>query len=488
MANHAHHDELAAVDKTSFAIDWLDNHTTRQMASEALTFISESAQHGLDPESYQYTELNRLFSTASPSQREPFNSLLTQNLIALMQDVKLGHWDPELVDPDWFIEQDHFDANAFLQHAVDSGHLTNHLHLLFPQQSEYTRLISVLARYQSYADAGGWKKIPAMPKLSPGEQHPNLMLIQQRLAAEDDFFAQTHAVPSDYYDDLMVQAVERFQRRYRLKVDGIIGRRTLRAMNVPVEDRIAQIKINLERYRWLPDSYGPRYILVNLANFRLRAVDQGQTQLDMNVVVGKKERQTPSFSAQMSHMVFNPYWHVPGKLARLDLLPKQQQDPNYFFNQSIRVFTGVGQGKVELNPYQIDWQSHDPETPLPYIFRQDPGKQNALGQLKFMFKNPWAIYLHDSPSKSLFNKPNRALSSGCIRVADPVGLAEFSLAQATPRSNIIERIESERNQGLVLKQPVSIFAAYFTVSFQGDDVLFLPDVYRRDKRMIKNLY
>jgi murein L,D-transpeptidase YcbB/YkuD len=468
--------------------NWLANEQTLTLAEEGLSFISACAKQGLAPEDYHLTRLQQLLLTSNPQQHQQFNHLFTQSLLALIHDLKVGKWLAIEADPDWFIPQETFDSETFLSHALQSQHLRNHLDLLIPSDTEYQTLVDALARYQSYVEHGGWSPIPPTPILKLGDQHPHIALIQSRLAMEDKVIAMTHAFVSDLYDPLMEQAVRRFQRRNGLKADGIIGKNTLKTMNITAGSRVKQLKVNLERRRWLPDTLGDRYIFINLANYRLQAFDNDQEHLSMNIIVGKKKRQTPSFSAQMSHMVFNPYWHVPSKLARLDLLPKQQQNPHYLYRHGIRVFSVASGQKTEQNPYTIDWQSMSNHRPLPYIFRQDPGKQNSLGRIKFMFKNPWAIYLHDTPSKSLFNKTQRAFSSGCIRVADPINLAQFSLAGHRQQGSVIERIQSKRNHGLHLKAPLNIFAVYFTVSAHGNDVLFFPDVYQRDQRMIKNLY
>ena len=473
---------------TPLQFNWFANEQTLTSADEGLRFIAASAKQGLAPEDYHLVQLQQLRLASNPQYRMKFNHLLSQSLLSLIHDLKVGKWLAIEADPDWFIPQETFDAETFLSHAIQSQHLSNHLDLLIPSDTEYQTLVEALARYQSYVEHADWSPIPPTPILKLGVQHPHSALIQSRLAMEDKVLAMTHAVVSDLYDPLMERAVRRFQSRNSLKVDGIIGRNTLRAMNITAAFRVQQLKVNLERRRWLPDTLGDRYIFINLAKYRLQAIDNGQERLSMNIIVGKKKRQTPSFSAQMSHMVFNPYWHVPSKLARLDLLPKQQQDPHYLYQHGIRVFSVASGQKIEQNPYTIDWLSMSNHFALPYIFRQDPGNQNSLGRIKFMFKNPWAIYLHDTPSKLLFKKTQRALSSGCIRVADPINLAKFSLTGHRQQGTVIERIQSERNHGLHLKTPLNIFAVYFTVSVHDNDLLFSPDVYQRDQRMIKNLY
>lgn len=479
----------AEIPQNIIEFNWLDSSSTRALAQEGLDFIANVSTQGLVPEDYQFSLLSQQFqSTLSPQAQQQFNVLLTNNLLRLIHDLKVGRQVAIEADPDWFIPHKTFDAEAFLDHAIRSQHLQSHLNQLIPSNAEYQTLVKALNRYRGYVAQGSWPIIPPTPKLKIGAQHPNIPTIQSRLAFEDELFALTHAVTSDLYDPLMEQAVKRFQARYHLKVDGIIGKNTLSTMNIPASVHVQQLEVNLERRRWMPDNLGDRYVLINLADFRLHAIENGQEQLSMNVIVGNKKRQTPSFSAQMSHMVFNPYWHVPRKLARLDLLPKQQQDPHYFYQHGIRVFSVEAGQKIEQNPYYVDWQSFNKQNPLPYLLRQDPGDYNSLGRIKFMFKNPWAIYLHDSPAKSLFNDNQRAFSSGCIRVADPINLAQFSLAGQQQQSSVIERIESERNQGLQLKTPLNIFAVYFTVSVQNNNVLFSPDVYQRDQRLIKSLY
>lgn len=475
------------INEIDYSYNWF-NDQYQPLVDDGMQFIADARKHGLEPDDYHYQTLLALSPANSINAKSRFNALLTKALLALSHDLAVGRWLPSKVDPDWHIAQPDFDAAVFLSQAMASGHLKDQLDLLAPQTDVYQQLMTSYARYQHFAMMGGWQKIPAMPKLYPGDVHDLLPLVQSRLAIEDAFFALTQAVTSDVYDPLMEKAVRRVQQRMGLKVDGVIGPKTINALNVPVEIRLAQLKINLERHRWMPRDLGARYVVINLANYQLQAFEHDQPQFTMNVIIGTKERPTPSFSAEMTHLVFNPFWNVPRRLARLDLLPKQQHDPDYFSKQTIRLFTKTGPDKIELDPAEIDWYRLDNNAALPFVLRQDPGKHNSLGQLKFMFKNPWQIYLHDSPHKSLFNQPARAYSSGCIRVADPVSLANFSLLGHQAHDTVIERIESERNQGVVLKQPLNIFVAYFTVSFQDNDVFFLQDVYLRDERMMKRLY
>ena len=355
-----------------------------------------------------------------------------------------------------------------------------------PSTIEYRNLTKAISRYQSYVDRGGWPRIPETPLLRSGDRHKNIPLLQKRLAFEDEYLAITHAVPSKYFDSLMEQAVRRFQKNHSLKEDGIIGSETQKAMNISAQERLQQIKITLERHRWMPDKLGDRYLMINLANYTLSAVENGTEKLAMRVIVGRKSRPTPSFSSQITNLVYNPYWNVPRKLAKLDLLPKQQANLNYFYLHDIRVFTTKNGKKIEQDPYSIDWNTIT-RRHFPYTLRQDPSEHNALGKLKFVLPNQWDVYLHDTPHKALFTEANRSFSSGCIRVEDPIALANFSLTKNNAQHTVLDMIASNKNQGQELTEPLSIYTVYFTVWIDNNEVIFSPDIYHRDQRMAKLL-
>jgi murein L,D-transpeptidase YcbB/YkuD len=460
---------------------WLNKQQLTNHAHDAIDFISTAPRHGLSSNKYHLTELKQFDPSADKSTAERFEFLLTDGLLNLISDLKIGKLNPTQADPDWFIPQQKFDAVAFLQHAVLQKHLKTELKTLIPNTNEYHALTQALALYQRYVDRGGWDTVPKSPLLYLGDHHPNIIVIRTRLAFEDPLLMLSAKNPSIYYNEILEQAVRNFQTKYGLTIDGIIGSDTIKAMNISAQERVQQLKIALERRRWMPTNLGPRYLIINLANYSLSAFENGEEKLAMRVIVGRKSRQTPSFTANMKHLVFNPYWNVPKKLARLDLLPKQQQNFNYFYNHGIRVFSRENGKKIEHDPYLIDWESISNRN-FPYILKQDPGEHNALGRIKFMFKNQWNIYLHDTPERALFSQDIRSLSSGCIRVEDPIALAEFSL-NATATEKIIALINSKENKGRRVTNLLAIYAVYFTVSIDQDQIRFSPDTYQRDKRM-----
>jgi len=465
---------------------WLNKQQYTDQAYDALDFIANAPIHGLDAEHYHLSELRQLAPTIDRKAAEHFDVLLSDGLLALIHDLAVGRLDAHLVDPEWYIPQAKFDAVGFLQQALLSRYLKNQLNTLIPITPDYIKLTQVLARYRAYVKQGGWPTISEMPLLRPGDSNQNLAIIRARLAIEDNQFSNVITENVDQYDSLTEQALRRFQKQHVLKVDGVIGNETRNELNVSAQDRVEQIKATLERRRWMPADLGARYVQVNLATYTLTAVDDHNKALAMRVIVGKKFRQTPSFVSQITQLVANPYWNVPYSLAVVDLLPKQQANINYFHKNEIRVFSKVNGQRIERNPYSINWQALGKNN-FPYILRQDPGKINALGVVKFLFPNPWAIYLHDSPHRELFNQTKRNMSSGCIRVEDPIEFANFSLADTKTHQSLLDILRSKENKGIKLAEPLTIYVVYMTVSIDEEYVIFSPDFYERDQNIIKKL-
>lgn len=458
---------------------WLKNRQYIAQTHDAMEFISGAVSHGFNPIDYHYDLLTYLDPETSAEQSQQFELLLSDGLLKLMQDIATGQRDPAEVDPKWLIPRAEFDAITYLQQALINSQLKHQLNELIPKLAEYQLLGTALARYQTYVDQGGWQQIPKTPLLNPGDNHSSIPTIRARLTISNHSLIEPSTNKRQFYEPQLVAAVKHFQHRHGLKVDGIIGSDTRQAMNVSAQQRIEQIKLNLDRLRWLPRNLGSRYLLVNIPNYTLSAIDKGEKKLNMRVIVGQKRRPTPSFTSQMSHLVFNPYWNVPRKLARLDLLPKQQTDRSYFYLHDIRVYhAGDAQGK-ELDPYSIDWHSVS-KRHFPYTLRQDPGDNNALGKIKFVMPNQWSIYLHDTPKKSLFLETQRNFSSGCIRVEDPIGLANFTLANTPQQSSILTAIASGKNRWHKLKKPINIYTTYFTAWADNNGFIFAPDSYKRD--------
>jgi murein L,D-transpeptidase YcbB/YkuD len=258
-------------------------------------------------------------------------------------------------------------------------------------------------------------------------------------------------------------------------------------MNVPVTERIRQVELNLERWRWMPDELGSRYILVNIPSFKMKVFEDDKRVIESKVVVGRQERQTPAFTANMAYLVLSPKWYVPRSIAVKDKLPQLKRSPNALARQNIRVFNSAGK---EIKPGAVNWRAVSADN-FNYQLRQDAGPRNALGGIKFMFPNPYNVYLHDTPSRELFSRNQRTFSSGCIRISNPVELAEY-LLKSDPkwnRNRIKTASTSGQQQVVNLPQKVPVYLLYLTAWVDEDGLVnFRSDIYQRDKPMVRALY
>ena len=327
--------------------------------------------------------------------------------------------------------------------------------------------------------------MPAGPTLSPGESDPRIPALRRRLAVTDPLLA-AKSTDMQLYDSDLEAAVKRFQARHGLDADGIVGERTVAAMNVPVEVRIDQIRANLERTRWVFRDLESRFLIVNIAGFEAYLVEDGKATWRSRVQVGIPYRKTPVFKKKMTYLVLGPTWTVPPTILREDIVPKIKQDPGYLARKDMVLLDRDGK-LVDVSDLDMNAVSADN---FPYTVRQEPGPKNTLGRIKFMFPNKHFVYLHDTPSQSLFNRAERTTSSGCIRVEKPLSLAAELLHDQAGWSEpeIEARIEQASNETVTLTDPIMVFLMYWT-SVPGEDgeVNFFNDVYSRDQAVLDGL-
>jgi murein L,D-transpeptidase YcbB/YkuD len=342
-------------------------------------------------------------------------------------------------------------------------------------------LEKALAQHHQLAAQGGWPQVPGGPTLHEGDMDVRTPLLRQRLVASGDLAAPREEEYFFLFDKTLREAVQRFQSRHGLITDGVVGTKTLTELNVPVSERIRQLAASLERCQPLPSLLEPRHILVNIADFTLKLYEDGELRLSMPVIVGKTYRQTPVFNGRISSLVLNPTWEVPHSIATKDLLPKIKKNPGYLRKSDIRVFLGWNPS-TEIDSAGVDWTSLSPSR-FPYRLRQEPGPANALGRVKFLFPNPYDVYLHDTPSRDLFQKDDRTFSSGCIRLARPLDLAVY-LLQGTPLGSmeaLTAAIASDKTQSIPIPSPIAVYMAYMTAWVDRDGtVQFRRDIYNRD--------
>jgi murein L,D-transpeptidase YcbB/YkuD len=353
----------------------------------------------------------------------------------------------------------------------------------------YQRLEKALAIYQK-ALQHPWPTLQSNEVLAFARYDPAVAVLRQRLCATQDL-SETACLASpnlNYFDEEVEEAVVLFQERHGLIADGVVGATTRYALNVSPQQRCHQIEVNLKRWSRLIHLVNPAYIWINVPDHRLRLVKDHHAILTARVIVGKPSRQTPEINSKLTRIILNPSWTVPPGIARKDVIPQAMQDSDYLTRHRIRIFNRANQ---ELDPDEVDWLAVK-KNPSQYILRQDPGPQNALGQIKFEFANPHLIYLHDTPAKALFESEKRLFSSGCVRLEDPfdflAALEELdpSLQQAAPR--IEAALESGRTTVISLKQAIPIHLTYITAWVDKTGVLhFWDDVYGRDPALPRNL-
>ncbi len=472
---------------------WVDETGAGPRAEEIYRLLLRAEMDGLQADDYGAAVTGTLLTAADGESLATLEVRLSLGLVQFASDLGEGRSTPHIADPELFLYRDKVDKSGVLLAAETADDLALLLDFYRPQSPRYDRLVSALADYRAMAELGGWQPIPDGPVLKPGMSDPRVRLIRQRLTlwgdlADDADLALAGGDP-DLYDDALVAAVVRMQYRHGLAQDGVVGRQTLAAFNVSVEDRIDQMVLNLERRRWMPDDLGRRHVFVNLADFTLKVVDGERTIHDTAVVVGLPYRRTPVFSDRITYLEVNPYWHVPMSIARRDLLPKIQSDPGFLASNNYTLYSDWSASATELDPNTIDWSTVTPQS-FGYKLRQGPGDGNALGRFKFMFPNRFSVYLHDTPARSLFQRAQRSFSSGCIRVQDPELLAEILLSDMPDWT--LDRINATVVEGsntvVSLPEPVPVHLSYLTAWVNKDgSVHFRSDIYDRDVELAEAL-
>ena len=480
---------------------WIDVSFRLEKAEALADAIDCAGEDGLLPVDYHQDAIHKLLaeiceqsSMTSPTSVSPelwadLDLILTDAYLLYGSHLAAGRVNPETLHTDWKINTGTVDLSASLASAASTGDINAALKRLRPAQIGYTTLRSALAQLRSLAAANGWPVLDVSNTLRPGDGSSAVGELRRRLVVSGDIGPMGVDEDSHFFDATLASAVRRFQQRNGLQADGIAGPSTIGMLNVPVEQRIRQVVVNLERWRWLPHDLGARYIIVNTADFNLKAVENSRVALQMRVVVGRPARRSPVFSANMTYLVVNPYWNVPTSIAVEDILPEVQKDVAYLAHRGIRVFQNWELDAPEVDPATVDWHAYHADR-FPFRLRQDPGPNNALGRIKFMFPNPFAVYLHDTPNRSLFKRVQRDFSSGCIRVEAPFVLADFVLAgdqRWTPNA-LTQAIKEGETRTIRLNHPVPVHLLYMTAWADETDVVqFRRDIYDRDRELDRAL-
>ena len=485
---------------------WTDSQGWNAAGKSLLQELAAAAAHGLNPSDYHgevladmsavssALMLNRVLTEDDIRYRE---HLLTDAFLGYGLDRAGGRLATDLMPAKW-IKDDRrqFVLDGLQKVLVQDAperRLPEHFFTGSPLQSQldYAALQEALRRARARREAGEFVGLAAGGLLRPGRVDPRVPALRWRLVSSGDLAPAARMIPrpGDWmvaclYDQDLVRAVKKFQARHGLAPDAVVGPESLAALNVSASDRVRQIELNLERMRWLPADLGEMHIAVNIPDFSLRVRRQGTTLLKTRAVVGKQKRPTPILSGAISSVVVNPYWNVPQKLARRDLLPKVMNNPQFLSEQVIRVYDTWAPGAAELDPMQLDWTAIKPWD-MAYKFRQSPGPDNPLGQVKFMFANPFSVFIHDTNHKEKFASRKRPFSSGCVRIEDPLGLARLLLAEESRHlpepGQLEELLASRENRWLSLRRKIPVHLMYLTSWVDEAGVLqFREDIYGYD--------
>ncbi len=471
--------------------DFAPYWTNPDRIRELMDLIQNSADHGLLPADYNIDQLHQVLQRrmARPSAEIEAEAdiLLTESLLRYGYHRRFGKVKASTLDPDINFRRENFHQQAHsvtIEQALESSSLTDFIQMAAPSGPVYQHLQARMKLYRDMANTGGWPTVPDGPTLRVGDNDARVANIRKRLAATGRI-ADHGDLNSTLFDQPLKNAVKGFQLRHRLGQDGIVGKQTIAALNVPVEHRINQIRTSLERLRWVNQEAVDTMVVVNIAGFRAFFFKDGALEWDTRAQVGKHYRQTPVFRGDIAYLEFNPTWTIPPGILRNDTLPAIKRNPDYLASKNIRVIDHKGK---TVDPATVNWNKY--KSSVPYTLRQDPGPKNALGTVKFIFPNKHFVFLHDTPHPELFSQKQRAFSSGCIRIQDPLKLAELVLNDPVKynRSELESIVNSAKTQRIHPSPKVPVVIVYLTASVNDDGkVRFYKDIYDRDQKVLNAL-
>ncbi|MCI0626250.1 MAG: L,D-transpeptidase family protein [Acidobacteria bacterium] len=468
-------------------IGWFGARRLRSEGAALLECLRDAWREGLDPAEYPVDELEQQFEKASRSTTPAtelawLDARLSYTFFEYAAHLYRGRVSPKRISPAWQVASRNRELAALLEDALARKNICGGLAKLTPTLPEYAALRQALGVYHRIAQEGGWPLVPDAHSLKKGDQGDAVNLLRNSLERQGDLTSRL-SDKNSMFDESLASAVRAFEARNGLPVDGVADPEMLSVLNRPVETVIRQIELNLERMRWLPEELGRRHVRVNIPDYRLQLIEESRTVLEMRVVVGKKENPTPVFSDQMTHVAFNPFWNIPESIAVKETVPLLLKDDDHAAKHGIQVVMKGNEEEI-VDPSEIGWKKATQEAKtFPYLLRQRPGPGNALGEVKFMFPNQFNVYLHDTPTRHLFNQTERDYSHGCVRVEHPAELAEYLLKEK-PGWNA-DRIKSAMQSGeqvsVTLANPLPVHIVYWSVWIGEDGELQRrPDIYELD--------
>ena len=467
---------------------WVQGTELTDRGAELVNELARAYEDGLAPTDY-LQKIAGFSAIGSMAQAAEVELAMTNAYLEMGLDLYSGVTTPSVSSKkDIVIRKKRVDWGQWIDLAGRNG-VEHTFKRLRPNHPQYAQLRQMLQGYRTLMIKGGWQPVAKGPTIKPGVSDPRVVQMRKNLRARGYDGVEQTAQPAIYDADL-VDAVKHFQARHGLDVDGFAGAGTIAAMNVSAADRVKQLTVNLERWRWLPRNLGRKHVLVNQAGFELFLKDGDRTIDNRRVIVGKPYHQTPMFSDEIVYAEFNPTWTIPASILGKEMLPKIRQNPQYLSDKGYKLYTSWKRDAKPTNPFAVDWSKVSPKR-FPYRVVQGPGPKNALGQVKFIFPNDFSVYMHDTPSRQLFSRTGRAFSHGCIRVHKPLDFAAkvFSLSGGMDPNQIDPLVASKKTKRVNLKAKLPVHLAYFTAWVDDNGVpQFFDDVYKRDRMVAKYMF
>lgn len=468
-----------------FELAW----TNKKNKTDLIESIESAYDEGLDPKDYHLEQLKAYMEKSKKSklnqtEKADMDLLMTDALILYASHLLEGKLEQSDLRKKWDVERNAGPSNpdSLLTVTLHNKNIKGALEDFKPNHYMYKLMKFHLKKLRAEAENGGWPEVSEGETLKPGDSDERIIEIRQFLIAVGDL--QDKSVDEkELFDEQLEEAVKKFQLRHKLTNDGVIGKGTIEQMKVPIEDRIDMIILNLERTRWIFQQPDSDFLLVNIAGFHVKRISNKQEVFDSRVIVGKYHKETPVFKGVMKYIVMNPTWTLPYSIATHETLPRLKKDPGYLAAKHMEVMDR--NGKI-LNSSTIDWSQYSAGN-FPFIIRQKAGPWNALGEVKFIFPNKYSVYLHDTPSRGLFNRQDRAFSHGCIRTEDKWGLLMSLMddPEVWNMDKINEILKSGKTTTINLPKPINIYLIYLTTAVdQENNLMFMKDIYKRDKAVL----
>lgn len=461
---------------------WFGAGGLSNCGQKAVDLLKSADEEGLEPGHYRYAVDAAERAQKGQGSYAEAAAKLTQAMKQYVDDIRNGRFDPKLADRQIVMRPSPVNPAKIVSSGMASGSC-HWMTQQAPPYIEYQQLKLILRKYKVLESRGSWPKIPTNITLRPGERNEHVASLRYILGGLGDL-SPSQVDGGTYFDEGVKLAVQDFQARHAMNRDGVVGTVTIQELNKTPSDRIRQIKVTMERWRWMPRNPGYRHIKVNVAGFQLDAVQGGRIVMRTPIIVGEEFYETPVFTAIMTDIKFNPSWHVPHGLATQDKLPEILKDPSYLTRNNFVVTQKIGNTYKTVDPRSINWRNYSSSN-FPFQLRQLPGDNNALGKIRFTIQSPFNIYLHSTPYQYLFDYPTRNFSAGCIRVKNVVGLAEFALKSPEwTRNRITQEMQGYQTKQVNLNERIPVHVTYFTVWVDGYGVPhFMPDAYGQDQQI-----